>query len=186
MTQDRLALATTPPDEGVYDRLTVVFHWLTAVLVVLLFALSQIWDFLERGTPLRKGMQSLHISLGIALAVVVIVRLVWRYAGGRRLPADPNPLLHLASKAAHGALYLLLVAQVALGFLFRWAQGEPFMFFGLFSVPELLTPDKPTAHFYGDLHSAVAWIIMAIAGLHALAALYHHYGLRDGVLRRMW
>jgi cytochrome b561 len=77
------------------------------------------------------------------------------------------------------------VAQVALGFLLRWAQGEPLTFFGLLSMPTLVTLDHGFARTLGGLHDNVAWAIIIIAGLHAGAALLHHYVLRDDVLLRM-
>ena len=58
-----------------YDSTTIALHWLTVVLVVVLFALAETWGFLPRGTPLEKQFQSLHISLGIVLALVIAARL---------------------------------------------------------------------------------------------------------------
>ncbi|KGM31738.1 cytochrome b [Inquilinus limosus] len=187
MTIHQAAASAGPIDQpaGRYDRTTILLHWLTALFVILLFALAEIWGFLPRGTPVRKGAQALHISCGLLLTVVLIARLLWRGTQGRRLPPATGGLQHLAAKAAHHALYLLLAAQVVLGFLFRWAQGEPFQFFGLFDVPAAFAPDHDLAGTIGDLHNTVAWIIIVLAGLHAAAALVHHYALRDGVLRRM-
>ncbi|WP_374200731.1 cytochrome b [Inquilinus sp. Marseille-Q2685] len=125
------------------------------------------------------------MSCGLLLTAVLIARLLWRGSRGRRLPPANTGLQHLAAKAAHHALYLLLAAQVVLGFLFRWAQGEPFRFFGLFDVPAAFAPNPDLAHRIGGLHDTVAWAIIVLAGLHAAAALIHHYALRDDVLRRM-
>ncbi|WMD21384.1 cytochrome b [Achromobacter seleniivolatilans] len=168
-----------------YDRASITFHWLTAVLVVGLFALAEIWSFLPRGTPTRRLLQSLHISFGLALAAIFVLRVIWRACAGRRLPPASTGLLRVASTGVHGLLYLLLATQIVLGFLFRWAQAEPFAFFGLFDVPTLIQIDHEQRRFIGGLHDTVAWIIIVLAAVHALAALFHHYFLRDGVLRRM-
>lgn len=168
-----------------YDRLTMSLHWLTAALVIFMFASAQIWEQLAKGTPLRKGLQSVHISCGILLAVIVIGRLLWRLSRGRRLPPANQGMMNIAAKTAHLALYLLLLSQIVLGFLFRWAQAEPFNFFGLFDVPTLMTFDKSMKSVFGGLHENVAWAIILLAGLHAVMALVHHYGMRDGTLRRM-
>ncbi|MFJ2682956.1 cytochrome b [Pseudomonas sp. NPDC087342] len=168
-----------------YDRLTMSLHWLTAALVIFMFASAQIWEQLAKGTPLRKGLQSVHISCGILLAVIVIGRLLWRMSRGRRLPPANQGVMNIAAKTAHLALYLLLLSQIVLGFLFRWAQAEPFNFFGLFDVPTLMTFDKSMKSVFGGLHENVAWAIILLAGLHAVMALVHHYGMRDGTLRRM-
>lgn len=177
-------LVQTDQTANRYDRTTITLHWLTAGLVITLFLLAEGWGFVPR--DIRKAGQSLHISLGILLAAVLITRLLWRGSAGRRLPpANTGLLLHWAASAAHLVLYALLAAQVTLGFLFRWAQGEPFQFFGLFEMPAAFAPNHDLAQTIGGLHNTVAWTIIVLAGLHAAAALIHHYAVRDGVLRRM-
>ncbi|EJT04322.1 cytochrome b/b6 domain-containing protein [Rhizobium sp. CCGE 510] len=181
--------AAAPPralaDASRYDRLTISLHWLTALLVVALFAAAYVWNALPHGTPMRKSLQAIHISLGLLFTVAFIVRLVWRSSGGRRLAPAEAGITSVLSKGMHWLLYGLLIAQMVLGFLLRWAQGEPFSFFGLFSVPSLLAPDKPLSKTYEWLHNDAAWIIIVLAAGHALAALAHHYFLRDSVLKRM-
>ena len=167
-----------------YDSATIVLHWLTAILVVSLFASAETWGFLPRGTELRGELQTLHISLGILLAATIIMRVIWRLAQGRRLPPATTGFQAIAAKTVHVALYVLLCMQVALGFLFRWVQNEPFTFFGLFTIPHVaLVPGLRST--FGWLHNNVAWAIIIIAGFHALAALLHHYVLKDRVLTRM-
>jgi cytochrome b561 len=72
------------------------------------------------------------------------------------------------------------VAQVVSGFLSSWSGGKPLPFFNLFSAPVSLAIDRSLRHTLAKLHSNVAWAIIAVAGLHATAALMHHYLLRDG------
>jgi cytochrome b561 len=177
-------IMTSGPVRLRYDRLAIALHWLTALLVIALFASAETWGFLPKGTALRKDLQALHISMGITLAAVMAARILWRLARRYALPSDLPRWQEMASSLVHLALYLLLAAQVMLGFLFRWAQGEPFFFFGLFAIPPVdIDPDL--ARIFGELHNYVAWTIIILAGLHALAALGHHYVLKDSVLLRM-
>lgn len=168
-----------------YDHATIAFHWLTALLVVGLFASAQVWKWVERGSWLRKDLQSIHISFGILLAAIIILRIVWRMANRGDLPPATTGLQEIAAKLVHVALYVLLCLQVVLGFLFRWAQGEPFAFFGLFPIPHLFAVDPAMRSNFGEMHNVVAWAIIVLAGLHAIAALFHHYILHDRVLIRM-
>ena len=168
-----------------YDTPTILLHWLTALLVIGLFALAEIWDALPRGTPARKLLQSLHVSSGLLFAAVLVARIVWRLTAGRRLPRASGGIWGLAGSSMHVLLYVLMAAQVVLGFLFRWAQGEAFTFFGLFDVPTLISIDREQRRAIGGLHDTVAWTIIVLAGCHALAGLAHHYWLKDGILRRM-
>lgn len=171
-------------DRTNYDNVAVSLHWATAILVLFQFASAETWDWLSK--PGRQTMQGLHISFGVLLTAVILARIVWRLFPGHQRPSIVSGWVELASKSVHYLLYALLVVQAGLGFAFRWAQGHPVSFFGLFGFP---TPfgalDKATRHTLHDLHEKVGWAIVIIAFGHALAALYHHYGLHDRVLGRM-
>ncbi len=168
-----------------YDRVTILLHWLTFVLVILLFALAQTWGFLEHGTPLRKELQFLHISLGIVLAAVIVVRLIWRAVVGRHLPVIVEGWTAWAAKVMHFILYGLLITQVIMGFLYRWAQAETFMFFDLFPIRFATIKNDALDHTFGDIHNFIGWTIIILVFFHATAALLHHYWFKDNVLRRM-
>lgn len=171
-------------DKTNYDNVAITLHWLTALLVVVQFALAETWDWFTRET--REVMESTHVSLGMLLAAVIVTRIAWRLVPGHQRPAIVSGWVKIASKAVHYVMYLLLVAQAALGFGWRWAQGHSVEFFGLFGIPgpygEL---GRPTRHIFHDLHEFIGWAIVIIAFGHALAALYHHYALKDRVLGRM-
>lgn len=168
-----------------YDGVTIGLHWLTALLVVLLFAMAEIWGFLPRGTPLRHELQVFHVSFGILLTAVLAFRLTWKASAGRRLPPAGRSAIDRAARGLHHLFYLLLVLQVVLGWAFRWAQVEEFTFFKIFAIPQILSAPSDYRRTFGMLHDYVAWTIIVLAGVHALAALVHHYLLKDGVLRRM-
>jgi cytochrome b561 len=167
-----------------YDNVAVALHWLTALLVVVQFAFAVSWDYFDKAT--RQGMESVHISLGVLLTAVILARIAWRLMPGHRRPAIVDGWMKIASRCVHYLLYALLVAQAALGFGFRWAQGHPVSFFGFFAIPgpygEL---GRPVRHQLHALHEYGGWAIVIVAGVHAAAALYHHYALRDRVLGRM-
>lgn len=180
-TATRIAAGDVGTD---YDDVTVGLHWATAILVVIQFLLGVTWDYFPK--PTVGEMQSLHISLGIALTAVILARIAWRLIPGHQRPAIVSGWVKVASKSVHYLLYLLLIVQAGLGFAWRWAQGHPASFFGLVGIPNPLGPiDKPTRHLIANLHDYVAWTIVIIAFAHALAALYHHYRLHDRVLGRM-
>ena len=172
-------------DDGTnYDNVAVALHWATAVLVVIQFALAVTWDDFSK--PTQESMQSLHVSLGVLLTAVIIARIVWRLIPGHHVPSLEVGWVKLASKAVHYLLYALLVAQACLGFAWRWAQGHDVRFFGLFAIPGPYGQlARGTRHTIAEFHEYIGWAIVIIAFAHALAALYHHYALKDRVLRRM-
>jgi cytochrome b561 len=172
-------------DDGTnYDNVAIALHWTVALLVIVQFAFAETWDWFAK--PTRQSMESIHVSLGLLLAAVIVVRLAWRLIPGHQMSSIEAGWMKLASKGVHYLLYGLLIAQAALGFGWRWAQGHAVEFFGLFGIPGPYGAlDKATRHTFHDLHEKVGWAIIILAGLHALAALYHHYVLKDRVLERM-
>ncbi|HEX5237785.1 MAG TPA: cytochrome b [Sphingomicrobium sp.] len=167
-----------------YDDVAVALHWATAILVVVQFLLAITWDYFPKATT--EQMQTLHISLGVLLTTVIVARIVWRLVPGHRRPAIVGGWVKLASKGVHYLLYVLLVAQVSLGFAWRWAQGHDVGFFGLFAIPGPYGAlARPTRHILAQFHQYIGWTIVIVAFGHALAAFYHYYFLKDRVLGRM-
>lgn len=183
-TLDTATRIAAGDDKTNYDNVAISLHWATALLVLFQFASAETWDWFSK--PTRETMQSLHVSLGVLLTAVILARVIWRLVPGHQRPSIVSGWVETAAKVVHYFLYALLAVQAGLGFAFRWAQAEPLSFFGLFAIPSPLgTIAKATRHTIHDLHDKVGWAIVIIALGHALAALYHHYKLRDRVLGRM-
>jgi cytochrome b561 len=163
-----------------YDPLTIRFHWATAGLVALLWIMGRTTGWMPRG-PLRVDIWSVHVLLGLCLAGVIVSRIAWRLGRGRILPPAERGLMGVAATIVHGALYALLLAIVALGMANVLVRGFPM--FNLWTLPQL--GDEAAARMINEWHGLVANAIVTMAGLHAAAALFHHYARRDGVLARM-
>jgi cytochrome b561 len=171
-------------DDGTtYDNVAIALHWTTALLVLANFILAEIWDYFAK--PTQQAMQSLHISFGVLLAAVIVARLVWRLMPGHQVSSLETGWVGRASKGAHYLLYALLVTAVVLGFLLQWSRGHPVSFFGLDIPGPYRQQARPVRHQIQELHNYVAWTIIIVAAVHAAAALYHHYVLKDRVLMRM-
>jgi cytochrome b561 len=167
-----------------YDRVAISLHWATAVLVVLQFALSQLWGFFDR--PDRHLMIVAHMSFGMILTAVIVARIAWRLTPGHRVaPATTGWLERLAARIVHFVLYVLLACEAVLGFTLRWSGNEAMSFFGLLIPPPFAPFTKPAHHLVETMHAYIGWTIVIVAICHAVAALFHHYVLRDTVLRRM-
>ena len=165
-----------------YDKRTIFLHWATAVLVVVLWLTAQVIDWFPEGAP-RVNARSFHITLGAILAIVLTYRIVWRRLAGAHLAAIGNPLLARLAEVIHVALYVLLVAEVLLGITNVWVRGDSI--WNLFTIPSFAPGDRALRRQINGYHELVANTILVIAGLHALAALVHHYLWKDEVLRRM-
>lgn len=168
--------------EARYDSVTIWLHWATAGLIVALWLGAQIIDLFGRGAP-EMYLRSLHVTLGVTLACVLAFRVVWRLTGARG-PAVRADLLETAAHLLHYVLYALAGVVVVLGALTVWMQGDTI--WNLFTIPAY---DPANVRALGremrGWHGLAANTILILAGLHAAAALGHHYLLRDNVLRRM-
>jgi cytochrome b561 len=164
-----------------YDPNTILLHWLTAALVISLWVSEQIVDVFPKSV--QGGILSLHITLGITLALMLVVRVIWRATKGRSLPGANSGLTEFAARAMHILLYIGVGVAVVFGIALEWIRGD--WVWGLVHVPSITPGNIDLRHTVKGYHALAANFILIVAGLHATAALFHHYVLRDGVLRRM-
>jgi len=182
-TADRPARVATGDDGARYDSVAMSLHWITVFLVLANFALAETWEDFAR--PTRHLMVLTHMSFGTLIALAIIARIAWRLAPGHQIPPAAAGLAELAAKVGHYLLYALLVASAILGFVLRWSGGEAMSFFGIEIPSPIPTVSRAMNHQIGELHEWVGWAIIVVAAGHALAALYHHFVVKDDVLRRM-
>jgi cytochrome b561 len=169
-----------------YSSSQKTLHWLLFLLVIGLYGLTYGDDLFARGDPNRAFSWWLHISFGLLLAALVILRVGLRLVrGAPELPSSMTGIERTMAKTGHLLLYALLIIIPVLGILLAWFRGDPLTFFGLFTIPDPFQPDRPTAGFIRELHSLAANGILILAGLHALAALWHYFFRKDDVLQRM-
>src|ERR1700733_6349182 len=105
-----------------YDGVTISLHWITALLVVILWVIGQTADSLPKGT-FQSAYWSTHVVLGFTLVFVILYRVGWRVTSGRRLPRVGPVPLHILAKATHYALYLLLAIVLILGVANAFGRG---------------------------------------------------------------
>ncbi len=169
-----------------YGAIAVALHWTMATAVVGLFALGLWMTGLTYYDAWYKTAPEIHKGIGVLLFLALIARLAWRVASPppQSLPTL-SPLERRTSGLVHGLLYVLLIAVMLAGYLISTADGRPVEVFGLLAVPATLTGLPGQADRAGDVHLALAVATVALASLHALAALKHHFLDRDRTLLRM-
>lgn len=169
-----------------YGSWVIGLHWLMLALLVAVYACMELRGLAPRGSDLRAGLKTLHFLLGLSVLALAMVRLavLWRAGAAPGIeppvPAWQGRLAHLM----HLALYAFMIATPLLGWLTLSAEGKPIVLFGL-HVPSLLGADKPFSEQLQDVHEALATAGYFLIGLHAAAALAHHYIVRDDTLLRM-
>ena len=180
--QFTIVMQPAKPRAQRYDPVTIALHWISTVLVVVLWTIGQTVDVFPNG-PLRIDYRSAHIVLGVALGAVLLARLGWRLTRRETLPPIDNGVLLAIAHATHGLLYALLIVAVVLGIANVWVRGDVIL--NLFQVPAYEPGNRALMHLVGGWHAVAANAVLVVAGVHAAAALFHHYVLRDATLRRM-
>jgi cytochrome b561 len=161
------------------------FHWLTALLLAAQYAIGWLMPDVHRGTqPI--GLIGLHLSVGVLIVLVVLVRLAYRLATPKVAPLPGTPtLINRLAHIGHTTLYVLLIALPLLGWANASSRGWDVSLFGIVPMPPLAASGSHWGHRMGDIHQLTAWVLLAVVGTHVAAALYHHFGLRDETLSRM-
>jgi cytochrome b561 len=165
-----------------YDRRTIILHWLTAIMVGLLWLLGQSIGYLPRGA-FRIDARSVHVVLGLSLGFLLLARLYWRNRGSGALRPERSGLLDHLAEIGHIVLYVLLVLVVALGIANVSVRANNL--FNLVDLPPFFPAEGGLRRLVSIAHAYAANTLAIIALLHALMALLHHYVLRDGVVARM-
>ena len=135
--------------------------------------------------PVRCGSITGHCTCcsGVTLLGVFVARVIWRVSRGRSLPGAGGDLMEAVARLTHWVLYALILTTLVLGLANVWMRGDTI--FNLFTVPAFDPANRALRSLVGGWHALAADAILILAGLHAAAALFHHYILRDRVLRRM-
>jgi cytochrome b561 len=157
-------------------------HWIIflAVAVAVGAILGREWIEDSDG----KALMRIHTQAGVLVLLLAAFRIVSRL--GARAP-DTHDRRSPPGRAAallHLFLYAVLLALPLLGWAFFNARGKPVVFFGL-ELPRLLGRDRDLAETLESLHTTLGWVLLAVVGVHALGALWHHFGAKDNVLRSM-
>jgi cytochrome b561 len=168
-----------------YGSLSIGIHWLMVLLFVAVYGSMELRELFEKGSDPREAMKTWHFMLGMLVFVLVWLRLAARLSGPTpAIQPEPPSLQQLSSRLLHLALYALMIGMPLTGWLILSADGKPIPFFGL-ELPALIGENKGLAKQLEELHEVVGTTGYFLIGLHTVAALYHHYIVRDNTLTRM-
>jgi cytochrome b561 len=166
-----------------YGLVARLLHWLIVVLVAAQFVLGWTMPDIHRDTqPI--GLIAWHLAIGTALIVAMAVRVVWRLTH-RPPPGNLPPLLDTVSRATHFLLYAALLAVPMLGWANASSRGWAGTLSSALPLPALAPTGSTVGHAMGDVHSALAWVLFVLIGMHVGAALFHRFVRKDKVLQRI-
>ena len=182
-----------------YGLIAKWLHWGTAFLFLCSYmsVYYRHW-FTEEKTPENWTALQLHLSIGVTIAVIVILRIIWRIYN-RTPDLEPGSKLeHLAAHTGHFALYLIMIIMPITGYIGTGVDTE---YFFIFDIPKFEDTalfntvvtnglgmtfkefEKPIDFIHKDILGA--WVVWLLILGHASAATYHHFVKKDNTLRKM-
>lgn len=191
-----MSLKNTPNN---YGYIAKWIHWLIALLFIGSYSAVYFrhW-FTEEKTPENWTALQLHLSIGITIAAVVVLRIIWRNMNQNPAPEPGSKLAHLAAHLGHYALYAVMILMPITGYIGTGVNTEYFFLFDIpkfesTSVYQLLVTDglgmtfkefeAPIDFFHKEIMGV--WLVRILIVGHILAALYHHFVKKDRTLKKM-
>jgi cytochrome b561 len=168
-----------------YGAVAKFLHWSIVILIIAQYVIIEAAEELPDGPDKFAGIAN-HKSIGMLILGLALVRIAWKLVNGSRPAPVPMPRVQrMAAAAGHGLLYVLILLQPLTGWLMSSTGGYPTGFFGWFEFPMLAAENHDAHEFYEEVHEAVFAVLVTVALVHVLAALYHHFWRKDDTLRRM-
>ena len=179
-----------------YGVIAKGLHWLMAVffLGAYFWIYYRHW-FTERGEPENWTALQMHMSIGMSLGILILLRILWRLMNPQPKPEPGTRLEHLAAKIGHYVLYAVMIIMPVTGYM---GVGVAVDYFFLFDIPtfkergvlEIFAGEGVDYKEFGERvhgvhHMLGQWVVWVLILGHAGAALYHHFGKGDRTLKRM-
>ena len=166
-----------------YGVISVVLHWTMAFALVSLFAAGLYMTDLSYYDSLYHIAPWWHKSVGLLMLLLLVLRIVWIWLNPKPKPLESHkPWEIKTANFSHRLLYLLIFLLCVSGYLISTAKGEGIDFFNWFNVPAIQELSAEATDLAGEIHFYLAWGMIVLAALHAIAALKHHFIDRDNTL----
>ena len=168
-----------------YGLIAQLLHW--AVVVGILLQYVWVWR-IDNTDSIREqfSLVTTHKSIGMTVLALVLLRMAWR--AFNKPPPYPPGMARWEINAAnlmHALLYLLILLMPLTGWMYTSAAGYGAEFWGLIDIPDFVLTGERLENFMHVAHETIGWAIPIVVAVHVLAALRHHFALKDDVLKRM-
>ena len=168
-----------------YGAVAQTSHWLTAILVVAAYIIGPGGSEQRVYSSAADFTRQTHETLGITVFTLVLLRVLWRLLD--TAPEDPpmKPWMRHSARLVHVLLYVLLITTPVSAIVGAWLEGHPLTVWGFGNIGPMLPQMHDVGLSVAALHTTFGNVILWVAGLHAVAALFHHFFLRNSVLLSM-
>lgn len=167
-----------------YGSTAKTLHWVIAALIAIQLPLGWLMPDIRRAMIPGSAM-SLHISIGITILLLVVLRFLWRLSYPVAAEASLPGWQRIGAELVHWVLYLVVLLTTLSGWFFASFRGWTVRLYGIAPMPHLVAQGSALGRSLGGFHLLLVWVLMILVGAHILAALFHQFLLKDRVLYRM-
>lgn len=169
-----------------YGLVAIIFHWLIAIIIIGMLALGLYMVGLPI-SPQKLKFYRWHKEFGILILMLASARIAWRMSNiSPLLPAYLSTWQRIAARLVHYAFYLFMIAMPLTGWMISSSAGISVSFFGLFILPEIISPNESTRILVGEIHEWLAYGLITCIILHVAAVLEHYIIHKNNILKKMW
>jgi len=168
-----------------YSTATRFLHWATALVVLIAYAYGPGGPEVRVYAAARDAERQLHETLGLVVLALVVLRVLWRAFDTRPVQAPLARWMDISARSVQMALYLLLFAVPLTAVAGAWLEGHPLTLLGAVTLASPWAESHALGASIARVHAWLGDAVIWLAGMHALAGLFHHYVLKDGVLESM-
>lgn len=167
-----------------FGLVSICLHWIMALIIIGMIILGLYM------TDMPISVQKLtfygwHKEFGILILMLIILRLTWRLSNVMPTLADLPSWEKNSARLVHWIFYLFLFLMPLTGWLLTSSAGLPVSFFGLFTLPNLVSVSEANRHVFTTMHQWIAYTLIGVICLHVGAALKHFFIDKDTILQRM-
>lgn len=160
-------------------------HWIIFLLILAQIVLGKVAHEMDL-SPQKLDMMVWHKSLGITVLALILLRLAWRWINPTpALPSNSTAFERVASKAVHSLLYIVALAIPISGWVVNSAANIPFKVFRVIPLPDITRPSEQLQELAEEVHEVLVGVLLVLLAIHIAAALRHHFGKKNNVLKRM-
>ena len=171
-------------DRTQYDSTAKVLHWLVVALLLAQYLIGWLMPDIHRGMKPGDAM-TWHISVGIVILALIVLRLVWRLTHRVAPESSLEPWQRAGAEAVHWLLYVLVLLTTISGWLFASFRGWSISLFFLTPLPMLSSENPDALRAINHWHQKFEWTLLILIGLHVLAAVVNLAFYRNRVMQRM-
>ncbi len=166
-----------------FSSVQITLHWLVFLLIVTAYCAMEFRGFAPRSY--RPWFNMVHVSCGISILVLMVARLLVRLKNpAPPIVPKPSPMMTGLAHLGHLVIYLLFIVLPVIGLLMMYNRGGPWIAFGIV-MPYASDANFDLVDTLKEYHVLLANTGYFVIGLHAAAALAHHYYFKDNTLLRM-